>query len=153
MTIAEEELAWNIKSLTQVRLPAYEIVKDEFERRLNFHASGEIMLMRKPCPWKSLLLEIEKETGNFGIVKFVLYPDGGGNNWRISTVPPTEGSFGQRVSLKKEWRGVRDSELAGVSGIEDAIFVHVSGFIGGAKSQASCIRMAEESIAAHKAQQ
>jgi len=140
---------WKLKDLTQSRLAAYEIVKDEFDRRVNFHASGEIMLMRKPCPWKSILLEIEEDTKNVGIVKFVLYPDQA-NNWRISTVPPSAESFDMRVPLKKEWRGVRDAELAGVSGIEDAIFVHNSGFIGGAKSQASCIRMAEESIAAHK---
>jgi len=65
-------------------------------------------------------------------------------------VPPTEGSFLQRISLKKEWRGLRDDELSKIIGIDDAIFVHMSGFIGGAKSQASCLKMALESIKAHK---
>lgn len=83
MTITEEELAWELKSLTQVRLASYEIVKDEFMRRENFHASGEIMLMRKPCPWKSLLFEIEEEQKQAGVVKFVLFPDQSGNAWRI----------------------------------------------------------------------
>lgn len=147
MVIAEEELVWKIKELTQTRLKVYEYVKGAFEKKEQFHPSGELMCLEKGCMWKGPLFELEEEFGQQGKVKFVLYPDQR-QQWRIQTVPPSEGSFDQRVSLKKEWRGVRDQELGSVSGIEDAIFVHASGFIGGAVSQASCIRMALESIEA-----
>ena len=54
-----------------------------------------------------------------------------------------------RVPLKSEWCGLREKELNEISGFDDAIFVHMTGFIGGAKSQATVIRMAELSIEAH----
>lgn len=151
LSIAEEELAWKLKDLTQSRMKAYEIVKEQFDRRFNFHESGELLLLKSGCPWKSSLLEIEKNTGCEGQIKFVFFPDLSGSAWRISTVPPFEGSFEQRVGIKKEWCGLRDSELAKVSGVEDAIFVHANAFIGGAKSQASVVKMALDSIAAHNA--
>jgi uncharacterized UPF0160 family protein len=37
-----------------------------------------------------------------------------------------------RVGLLEKWRGLRDNELAEVSGVENAVFVHMNGFIGGA---------------------
>lgn len=46
------------------------------------------------------------------------------------------------------WSGLRDEELQKVSGVHDATFVHNSGFIGGAKSLQSALRMAEMSLAA-----
>ena len=55
-----------------------------------------------------------------------------------------------RVPLKKEWRGLRNDELKQISGIQDIVFVHGSGFIGGATSQASALKMALESIEAAK---
>jgi len=54
-----------------------------------------------------------------------------------------------RVPLKAEWRGLRDKELGIISGCNDAIFVHASGFIGGAKSKESVVKMAEESLRVH----
>ena len=54
-----------------------------------------------------------------------------------------------RIPLKEQWRGLRDTELREVSGFDDAVFVHATGFIGGAKTQQSAVRMAELSIEAH----
>lgn len=41
-------------------------------------------------------------------------------------------SFDSRKALPEAWRGLRDEELSRVSGIEGGIFIHASGFIGGA---------------------
>lgn len=142
MLIAEEELLWKLKDLTQSRLVAYDIVKEAFSARHDFHQSGNLLLLHKFCPWKGLLFDIEKETGKEGQVKFVIFADSNGS-WRVSTVPPEASSFDMRVPLKKEWRGLRDSELQSVSGFDDAVFVHNTGFIGGAKSQQSAVRMAD----------
>lgn len=71
--------------------------------------------------------------------------------WRIITVPPQPGSFEMRVPLKKEWRGLRETELKTVSGFTDIDFVHNSGFIGGAWSLETVIKMAEESLEQHAA--
>jgi len=57
------------------------------------------------------------------------------------------GSFDLRIGLKEAWRGIKDmNELITVSGIPDIVFVHNSGFIGGAKSYESTLKMAIESI-------
>lgn len=49
-------------------------------------------------------------------------------------MPKGSEGFDMRVPLKKEWRGLRETELKLASGFEDAVFVHMSGFIGGCKS-------------------
>ena len=56
--------------------------------------------------------------------------------------------FIYRVPLKTSWRGLRDKELSEASGIPDCIFVHASGFIGGAKSRESVMEMALQSLKA-----
>lgn len=105
--------------------------------------------MERFCPWKGNLFDIEKEDKLEGELKFVIFCDQGGS-WRVATVPPSSDSFDMRVPLKAEWRGLRDAELQKISGFDDAVFVHNTGFIGGAKSMQSAVRMAELSIEAHK---
>ena len=61
-------------------------------------------------------------------------------------MPPSAESFEMRVPLKAEWRGLRDEQLKEISGFDDIIFVHNTGFIGGAKSLQSAVRMAELSL-------
>lgn len=55
-----------------------------------------------------------------------------------------------RVPINLAWSGLRDEELQKVSGVHDATFVHNTGFIGGAKSLQSVLRMAEISLTVHK---
>jgi uncharacterized UPF0160 family protein len=45
------------------------------------------------------------------------------------------GSFESRINFPSSWLGLRDSELAKVSGISDAIFCHKTGykFVAGSK--------------------
>jgi len=58
-----------------------------------------------------------------------------------------------RVPLCKAWRGLRADELKklseGVFAVSDLEFVHHSGFIGGAWSLESAIKMAELSLKEH----
>lgn len=147
MRVTEEELLWQLKDLTQSQLAAHEVVRKVFEQRHEFHPSGELLLLDSFAPWKSALFDVEKQADCVGQVKFVLFADGA--SWRVSTVPPHTGSFAMRVPLKAEWRGLREKELGLASGCSDAIFVHASGFIGGARSKDSVIKMAEESLRVH----
>lgn len=47
-------------------------------------------------------------------------------------MPITPESFESRKALPEVWRGLRDEALCETSGIEGGVFVHASGFIGGA---------------------
>lgn len=77
----------------------------------------------------------------------MIFPERNGSKYRIQAVPKKEGSFELRKGLKLEWRGIKDMEkLKGISKIDDIDFVHANGFIGGAASLQSTIRMGVESL-------
>jgi uncharacterized UPF0160 family protein len=86
-----------------------------------------------------------RDFNDYPDVLFYIYTNPRGN-WAVETVPLNEDTTETRVSLPKKWRGLRDEELAKVTGISDAVFCHASGFLGGAKSKESAIRMAEMAI-------
>jgi uncharacterized UPF0160 family protein len=76
-------------------------------------------------------------------VMFVIYPDSDGEQYQVKTVPVELGSFVARLDLPKNWAGLRDQELALVTGVPDSVFCHLNLFIGGARSLDGAIRMAE----------
>ena len=57
------------------------------------------------------------------------------NSWTAEAVRKKFGSFESRISFPSSWLGLRDSELAKVSGISNAIFCHKTGykFVAGSK--------------------
>jgi uncharacterized UPF0160 family protein len=76
-------------------------------------------------------------------VVFVIYPDSDGEQYQVKTVPAELGSFVARLDLPKSWAGLRDQELAAVTGVPDSVFCHLNLFIGGARSLEGAIRLAE----------
>ena len=72
----------------------------------------------------------------------------------VQAIPKKSGNFFRnRISLLQAYRGLKGNELNNVSGLNDTEFVHVSGFIGGAWSQESAIKIAEESVKSYKKNQ
>ncbi|CAI5758933.1 unnamed protein product [Candida verbasci] len=126
-------------------LPAKSIVEDAFKERFNVDNSGEIIKLQTFCPWKEHLYAVEKENNAEGSIKFVLFKDSSGK-WRISTVSVTSSSFEFRLGLPKELRGLRDDELSKKSGIDGCIFIHATGFIGGANSEEGVLKLAKLSL-------
>lgn len=53
-------------------------------------------------------------------------------------------SFENRVDLL--FKGLRDDELSKAAGIPDGVFVHMTGFIGGARSKESALKLAKMSL-------
>lgn len=149
MGIAEEEFLDQIYSKLMIVRPAYSLVKQAFESRKEFHPSGEFVYFKKTCPWRSHLFRIEEETKNNGLVKFVFFKDQRGMA-RVQAMPlNSSGSFQNRISLHVDWRGKRDKVLDEISGLEGTVFVHHSGFIGGANDLEVAVKMAELSIEKH----
>ena len=66
--------------------------------------------------------------------------------WRVQAVSVSPASFQNRRSLPAAWRGLRDAELSAVAGIPGLVFVHASGFIGGANTQEAAIEMARRAL-------
>ena len=131
-------------------MPAFEIVKKAWDERKDFHESGEFIFMKTTCPWKDHLFTLEKEQELEGHAKFVMYQDERGL-YRIQAVPVKGVDFQNRVSICKDLRGLRTDDLNKAAGITDGEFVHAAGFIGGAWSLESVMKLAVESIKEHSA--
>jgi uncharacterized UPF0160 family protein len=93
-------------------------------------------------PWTHVVVHEMPE------VMFVIYPDSEGDQYQIKTVPVEAGSFTARMDLPERWAGLRDAELAAVSGVADSVFCHLNLFIGGARSFEGAVQMAELALAA-----
>lgn len=66
--------------------------------------------------------------------------------WRVQAVSVSVGSFQNRRSLPAAWRGLRGEELSAAATIPGLVFVHASGFIGGANTQAAAVEMARRAL-------
>jgi uncharacterized UPF0160 family protein len=124
------------------------IVRESWAERMSHCQTGEVLVLKKSCFWKEALFEIEKEEKSEGTVKFVMYVDSASGEWRVQAVPKNLGTFDNRGALKEEWRGLKADEIQKLSGLEDAVFCHHSGFIGGCKSFESSLKMAILSLEA-----
>lgn len=91
-------------------------------------------------PWTRVVVDEMPE------VLLVVYPDSDGNQFQIKTVPVDVGSFRSRRDLPASWAGLRDQELAAVSGVADSVFCHMNLFIGGARSLDGALKLAEKAL-------
>jgi uncharacterized UPF0160 family protein len=64
----------------------------------------------------------------------------------VDAMPTEPGSFAQILPLPKAWAGLRGQELAAVSGIADAVFVHPQRFVGATGSREGALAMAWRAI-------
>ncbi|KAK3749851.1 hypothetical protein RRG08_066166 [Elysia crispata] len=127
-------------------LPARQVVEKAIKGRHEIDASGQIICFGDGgAPWKDHLFTIEKELDISPPITYVLYTDQNGQ-WRVQCVPVSLGSFENRLSLKEDWRGLRDEELSTKSGIAGCVFVHAGGFIGGNKTYEGALEMARASL-------
>ncbi|MBY3433117.1 MYG1 family protein [Rhizobium laguerreae] len=66
--------------------------------------------------------------------------------WFVTSVRPEREPFGQRKPLPFEWAGLRDRDLAEVTGVEDAVFCHLKRFTCATRSLESALRMARLAV-------
>lgn len=135
-----------LAQIVESDMPARSFVEQAVLDRMNVDSSGEIIkLSSGGMPWKTHLYDLEKEYKVQPLIKFVLYTDQSGM-WRVQAVTVEGQAFENRLSLPEEWRGVRDEELANVSGIRGSKFCHVSGFIGGNETFEGALEMAKVAL-------
>ncbi|MBL0425822.1 MYG1 family protein [Ramlibacter alkalitolerans] len=91
-------------------------------------------------PWTRVVVEEMPE------VQLVLYPDAEPGRHQIRTVPQRPGSFHARLDLPAAWAGLRDEELAAVTGVADAAFCHRNLFIAVARSYEGALRLAAQAL-------
>lgn len=92
-------------------LPARQVVEEALKGRFDVDPSGQIMCFKDGgAPWKDHLFTLEKEWDIPSPILYVLYTDQNGQ-WRVQCVPVSLGSFENRLSLREDWRGLRNEEL------------------------------------------
>ena len=94
-------------------------------------------------PWTRVVVDEMPE------VMLVIYPDSDGSQYQIKTVPVEAHSFNARMDLPKSWAGLRDQELAAVTGVPDSVFCHLNLFIGGARSLEGAMKLAVLALGEH----
>ena len=72
---------------------------------------------------------------------FVVHPQDEG--WRLYSVRSDPESFENRTDLPESWAGLRDAELAKVTGVPDAVFCHRNRFMAVAKTREGALALAK----------
>jgi uncharacterized UPF0160 family protein len=109
--------------------------------------NGRLLFLKNGAlPWASVVRnEMPK-------VLFVISYNATEQRYMIHTVPATIDTFEARKDLPEAWAGLRDEELAAVTGVPDAVFCHNNLFIAAARSFEGILKMArtalDENIAA-----
>ena len=113
--------------------------KDQIDQAIEDEKQG-IMILNKFMPWKEFLINSKNEKAKD--INFVVFPSKRGG-YNVYAVPVEIGSFENRKSLPKEWRGLRDEALQKATGVESARFCHNSGFICSADNFEDAIKIAK----------
>ena len=140
-------------------LRAADLAADVLRRRVNAVrarlAADAVVLAAHQCSADPGILELDRKLpwqepvfAHDLPVLFAVYPVPAGT-WMVDAMPPEPGSYAQRVPLPAAWAGLRDAELAVVSGVADAVFVHPQRFVGGARSRDGALALAQRAVAEH----
>jgi len=106
-------------------------------RRSQRLAGGRLLYLENGAlPWTSV---VRKEMPE---VLFVVSHNLGERRYMLHTVPASPDSFAARADLPAAWAGLRDADLAAVTGVADAGFCHNGRFIAAAASYDGIMEMA-----------
>ena len=104
---------------------------------------GKLLFLKNAAlPWSSV---VRKEMPK---VLFVISHSLTEQRYMLHTVSVDTESFDARADLPQAWAGLREAELAAVTGVEDAVFCHTGRFIAAARTYAGALSMARQALAA-----
>lgn len=104
---------------------------------------GRVLFLKNAAlPWSAV---VRKE---MPMVLFVISHSLSEQRYLIHTVPVSAESFEARADLPEAWAGLRDAELAAVTGVPDATFCHNGRFIAAARSFEGIRAMAQLALQA-----
>ena len=104
---------------------------------------GKLLFLKNAAlPWSSV---VRKEMPK---VLFVISHSLTEQRYMLHTVSVDTESFDARADLPEAWAGLREAELAAVTGVEDAVFCHTGRFIAAARTYAGALAMARQALAA-----
>ncbi len=115
----------------------------ELVRQAEVLEEGRLLFLKNGAvPWTQV---VRKEMPK---VMFVISHNIAEQRYMIHTIPVSPDSFKARADLPEAWAGLRDAQLAAVTGVDDAGFCHNGRFIASAKSYAGIRTMASLALQA-----
>ena len=117
---------------------ADELLGAEQVRDAHLYANGRIMVL--PEPGLNWIKVVCAEMPN---LMLVVYPNSSEGGFQLRTVPVEPESFKARMDLPEAWAGLTASDLARVTGVDDAVFCHNARFIAGAESLNGALGLAK----------
>ncbi len=140
-TRAMEMLTDIMVNAVKYRVGAYLAV--EQVRQAQVLEDGKVLFLENGAvPWAQV---VRKEMPK---VLFVISHNIAEQRHMIHTIPVSADSFAARADLPEAWAGLRDAQLAAVTGVPDAGFCHNGRFIASAKSLAGIRTMASLALQA-----
>ena len=81
---------------------------------------------------------------------YYICPSGHSLEWKVETVSTTSDTMESRKLFPESWRGFTDGDpkLREITGVDDIIFCHKSGYLLHVKSKESAIKLAEKALLA-----
>ena len=141
--VAEEEFFYHIKNYATSYFIVYDIVLNSIKEAIS--KNKLYFILDYNCPWKKCIYDVEKELGIKDKMLYCIQP-GSHLRWTSTAINQNENCMELRKPFPKEWRAKSDLELQKITGINDAIFVHISGFASFWKHKKSAIEATEISI-------
>ncbi len=127
--ILEREIA-----RVQARIKGARAVAEAYEAA----ADKRLVILSEDYSWKDSLAGSPEPL-------FVVHPQDG--KWRLACVRDNPSVFVNRRDLPESWAGLREEELAKVTGVADAIFCHRNRFTAAARSRAGALALAALALA------
>jgi uncharacterized UPF0160 family protein len=129
--------------LNSVRYRLGAMLAVEQVRQSETLADGKLLFLKNGAlPWGQV---VRKEMPK---VLFVISHNLAEQRYMLHTVPTSTENFIARADLPEAWAGLRDAELAAVTGVADAGFCHNGRFIASAKSYDGIRAMADLALQA-----
>lgn len=100
---------------------------------------SSLLVLERAVPW----------VGHTHSHHLVVVCPGSDGHWNARVVPNEANRFESRMLFPVAWAGLRDAELAAVSGVDDAVFCHSGRFIAVARTRDGAIALAASALAMH----
>lgn len=136
VALAKKVLIRKIRK-AQDSLEAENFIKNAYEQSVD----KRLIVIDGNYPWHDVII-------GYAEPLYVVFSNARKDVWRVGCVRKEKKSFENRKSLPESWAGLRDEELAKVTGVADATFCHNGRFLAVAKSKEGAIALAQKALLA-----
>lgn len=127
------------------RCQAEAVATEAVETAIMIAENPQLIILDRGMPWQGTVITKAPKA------KLVMLPGApGSGEWMVQAIPLELGKQQPfRLQLPKSWGGLRDTQLAEVTGVPDAKFAHNAGYIAIARSKEGALALAKLALNHH----